>query len=222
MVRTAFIHILMLAVWCASSPSWAADRKAWVQLAACQYVEQAYHDGDSVHVQCGAQEFVVRLSCVDAPEATLRYPERTREQSEYFGVTLDETLRAGRHATRLVRERLRTSFVVWTRWASVVGRTQMPRYDGGVAVEGHNLAALVVSAGLARTKGVMATGPTGAPSHVVREKLPALERDARQHQRGMWATSTAGPPAQATPGGGGRVEQARLPVVSERGAEKPA
>jgi len=27
-------------------------------------------------------EFLLRLYCVDAPETNLRYPERTREQSE--------------------------------------------------------------------------------------------------------------------------------------------
>lgn len=67
MVRTACIHILLLAVWCVRSPSWAADRTAWVYLAACQDVEQASNDGDRCHVQCGAQAFVVRLSVVDAP-----------------------------------------------------------------------------------------------------------------------------------------------------------
>jgi endonuclease YncB( thermonuclease family) len=142
---------------------------------------------------------VVRLYVVDTPEATLRSLDRTREQSEYFGVTLDETLRAGRQAILLVRERLRTPFVVWTRWASAAGRTKTPRYYGIVEVGGHTLAELLVSAGLARTKGVMATGPTGEPSHAVREALHALERDARQPKRGIWATSTAGPTAQATP-----------------------
>jgi endonuclease YncB( thermonuclease family) len=162
-------------------------------------VERDYNDGDSFHVQCGEQEFVVRLSFVDAPEATLRYPERTREQSAYFGVTLDETLRAGRQAASLVRERLRTPFVIWTRWASAAGRTKTPRYDGFVEVEGHSLAALLVSAGLGRTQGVTAIGPTGQPSHEVRDTLQALERTARQDKRGIWATSTPGPTAQVAP-----------------------
>ena len=199
MIRTAFISILVLAVWGVSAPSWAADRKAWVRLTDCQYVERTYNDGDSFHVQCGEQEFVVRLYFVDAPEATLRYPDRTREQSEYFGVTLNETLRAGRHATRLVHERLQTPFVVWTRWASAAGRTKTPRYYGFVEIEGQSLAELLVSEGVARTKGVMATGPTGVPAHVVRDTLQALERTAREHKRGIWATSIAGPTAQASP-----------------------
>jgi endonuclease YncB( thermonuclease family) len=199
MIRTALISILVLAVWFVNSPIWAADRKAWIRLTDCQYIERDYNDGDSFHVQCGAQELVVRLYFVDAPEATLRYPDRTREQSEYFGVTLDETLRAGRQATRLVRERLQTPFVVWTRWASAAGRTKTPRYYGFVEVEGQSLAEILVSEGVARTKGVTATGPTGEPSHVVHERLQALERTAQQHKRGIWATSSAGPAAQATP-----------------------
>src|SRR6266849_1158574 len=176
MLRTTLIHILVLVVGCVSTHSWAAERKAWVRLTDCQYVEQAYNDGDSFHVQCGAQVFVVRLYFVDAPESTLRYPDRTREQSEYFGVTLDETLRAGRQATSLVRERLHTPFVVWTRWASAGGRTKTPRYYSFVEVEGHSLAELLVSEGMARTKGVIAIGPTGEPAHVVQERLQALER----------------------------------------------
>jgi endonuclease YncB( thermonuclease family) len=199
MIRTAVISILILAVWGVSSPSRAADRKAWVRLPDCHYVEHASNDGDSFHVQCGEQVFVVRLYFVDAPESTLRYPDRTREQSEYFGVTLDETLRAGRHATRLVRERLQTPFVVETRWASAAGRTAIPRYYGFVTVEGQSLTELLVSEGLARTKGIIATGPTGEPAHVVQERLQALERTARQQKRGIWATSSTGPAAQATP-----------------------
>jgi endonuclease YncB( thermonuclease family) len=141
--------------------------------------------------------FVVRLYFVDAPEATLRYPDRTREQSAYFGVTLDETLGAGRHATRFVRERLQTPFVVWTRWAHAGGGTT--RYYGIVEVEGQDLAELLVSAGLARTKGVIVTGPTGEAAHMVQARLQAFERTARHHKRGIWATSKAGPAAQATP-----------------------
>ena len=199
MRRTVLIAILALAVGLVSAPSWGANRKPWVRLTECQYVEQPYNDGDSFHVQCGEHVFVVRLYFVDAPESTLRYPDRTREQSEYFGVTLDETLRAGRQATSLVRERLHTPFVVWTRWASAGGRTKIPRYYSFVEVEGHSLAELLVSKGMARRKGVMAIGPTGEPAHVVQERLQALERTARQQKHGIWATSSAGPAAQATP-----------------------
>ena len=70
----------------------AAERREWVALTDCRYVADKDNDGDSFLVHCGAKEFIVRLYFVDAPETNLRYPERTREQSEYFGVTLDETI----------------------------------------------------------------------------------------------------------------------------------
>ncbi len=192
MQRSILIGFVVLVLGCVSPSRGASDRKEWLHLTDCQYVEQTYNDGDSFHVQCGEHEFVLRLYFVDAPEATLRYPERTREQSEYFGVTLDETLRAGRQATLVVRQRLQTPFAVWTRWASAGGRTKTPRYYGFVEVEGQSLAELLVREGLARMKGVTATGPTGE-SRVVRKTLETLERTAKTHKRGIWATSIADP-----------------------------
>jgi hypothetical protein len=70
---------------------------------------------------------------VDAPETNLRYPERTREQSEYFGVTLDETMKAGAEARDRVQEMLREPFVVRTRWATAPGRGKEARYYALVA-----------------------------------------------------------------------------------------
>jgi endonuclease YncB( thermonuclease family) len=60
-----------------------------------QYVDSEGKDGDSFHVRCGDKEFTVRLYFVDAPETNLVYTERTREQSLHFGITLDETMKAG-------------------------------------------------------------------------------------------------------------------------------
>ena len=90
----------------------------------------------------------------------------------------------------MVRETLQAPFVVWTRWASAAGRTRVPRYYGFVAVGEQSLAELLVNQGLARTKGVRATGPTGEPASAVEQKLSALEQDAKQHKKGVWATST--------------------------------
>ena len=49
---------------------------------------------------------------------------------------------------------------------------------------------LLVSQGLARTKGVTANLPTGEKSKVYLEKLHALESEARQKRLGIWASST--------------------------------
>jgi len=57
------------------------------------------------------------------------------------------------------------------------------------AAEGKHV---VTVEGLARTKGVTAASPNGEPSRVLRGKLEAMERDARQQRRGVWAASRTG------------------------------
>ena len=167
----------------------AADRKEWVKLTDCELVAQNYNDGDSFCVKCGTNKFVLRLYFVDAPEPNMRYPERTREQSAHFGVTMDETMKAGAEAREVVRDALQQPFVVWTRWASAPGRNKEGRFYGMVEVGGKGLAELLVSKGLARTKGVTANLPTGEKSKVYVQKLQALEREAKEKRIGAWAGS---------------------------------
>src|SRR2546425_201186 len=118
----------------------AAEPKQWVMLTNCQYLAQGENDGDSFRVRAGTNEFILRLYFVDAPETNLRYPERTREQSEYFGVTLDEAMKAGAEARETARELLRGPFVVWTRWSSASGRGRETRFYGIVEINGKDLA----------------------------------------------------------------------------------
>jgi hypothetical protein len=122
-------------------------------------VPHANNDGDSFHVRCGADEFVLRLYFVDTPETNLLYPERTREQAEHFGASLDDTLKAGARARSFVREALRGPFTVTTRKASAPGRAKDPRFYGMVEVGGRNLDEMLVLQGLARAKGVAASVP---------------------------------------------------------------
>jgi endonuclease YncB( thermonuclease family) len=182
---TAVTLLLLVASW----PSSAAERRQWVTLTNCQYVAARDNDGDSFRVRCDTNEFTLRLYFVDAPETDLRYPERTREQSEYFGVTLDETMKAGAKARDIVREILREPFVVGTRWATAAGRGKETRYYALVEVGGKKLAEVLVSQGLARTKGVSPNLPTGEKAKAYAERLEALEREARQKRLGIWATS---------------------------------
>jgi endonuclease YncB( thermonuclease family) len=149
------------------------------------------NDGDSFRLRCGDNEFNLRLYFVDAPESNLRYPERTREQSEYFSVTLDETLKAGAKARETVQEILRKGFIVRTRWASATGRGRETRYYAFVEVGGKSLAEVLVGQGLARTKGVFVNLPTGEKAKAYAERLEAMEREARQKQLGVWASAPA-------------------------------
>lgn len=190
---------IVLLLGAAIVPGRGAERREWVTLTNCQLVASEYNDGDSFHIRGGTNDFFVRLYFVDAPETNLRNPEQTREQSEHFGVTLDDTLKAGRLARDTVRELLREPFVVQTRWASAAGRSKTPRYYAFVEVGGKNLAELLVARGLARTKGVTATSPIGGQSKAFAEKLRALEAEARQKRLGAWATATEKKPEAATP-----------------------
>jgi len=178
--------MLLIFAYCEAE---AADKKEWVKLTDCQYVAQKYNDGDSFGVKCGTDEYIFRLYFVDAPETNLRYAERTREQSEHFGVTLDETMKAGVKAKEAVRDILQKPFVVWTRWATAQGRSRVLRYYGFIEIDGKGLAEILVSMGLARTKGVIVKLPTGEKSKVYVERLQALESDAQQRGIGIWAGS---------------------------------
>jgi endonuclease YncB( thermonuclease family) len=146
-------------------------------------------DGDSFRVRCGDKEFGLRLYFVDTPEPNLRYPERTREQSEYFGVTLDETMKAGATATDTVRAMLQEPFVVRTRWAISGGRSREARYYAWVEVGSESLVEMLVSRGLARTKGVFVKLPTGETGKAYVERLQSVEREARQKRVGIWANT---------------------------------
>ena len=175
---TFTLRALLLSV--AFRQCWAAEPREWVTLTNCQYVAGKENDGDSFRIRCGTNEFIARLYFVDAPETNLRYPEQTREQSEHFGVTLDETMKAGVAAKDMVREFLREPFVVHTRWVTAGGRSKELRYYVLIEADGKSLAEALVSQGLARTKGAIAKLPTGEKSKTYVEKLEALEREARQ------------------------------------------
>ncbi len=91
--------IFVVAVLLASAAKiYAGAKKEWVTLSDCQYLDAADNDGDSFRVRAGDKEFTARLYYVDAPETNLKQAERTREQSIHFGITLDDTLKAGTKA----------------------------------------------------------------------------------------------------------------------------
>ena len=182
-IRFGLVAISFL---CACGSSAAAERRQWETLN-CAYVAARDNDGDSFLVQCGGKQFRARLYFVDTPEPDLSYPERTREQSEYFGVTLDETIKAGAKARELVAGMLKQPFVVQTRWAIAAGRGRETRYYALVSVGGKSIAEALVSRGLARTKGVFVNLPTGEKSKAYAARLEELELAARQRKLGIWA-----------------------------------
>ena len=182
---------IFLLLLCFAAGATAADRKEWATLDDCRYVSHHNNDGDSFHVRCGDDEFVLRLYFVDTPETNLTYGERTRQQAEHFGATLDETLKAGAAARVFVRDMLRVPFVVLTRKAYAQGSAKDPRYYGMVQVGGKDagkgLDEMLVLAGLARVKGVAVNIPGGEKARAHSQRLLVLEEHAKQKRRGLWA-----------------------------------
>ena len=179
-------------------PASAGDRKEWVKLTDCHYVEGKDNDGDSFRVHAADKEFTARLYYVDAPETNLRQGERTRDQSIHFGITLDETMKAGEKAKQRAKELLQKPFLIWTRWATAGGRGRESRYYVIVETDGKNLGEILVTEGLARTKGVAPNLPSGEKAKDYMERLDGLESAAHEKHLGAWKTSTT-QPASPTP-----------------------
>jgi hypothetical protein len=76
-------------------PGRGSERRERLRLTHGQLVASDYNDGDRSRIRSRTNEFMARLYLVGAPEINLRYAARNREQAEHFGVTLDETIKAG-------------------------------------------------------------------------------------------------------------------------------
>lgn len=168
----------------------------WVTLSGCQFFSEDFNDGDSFHVKYGPREFIFRLYFVDTPEVEDTYPDRIREQCEYFGVTREEHRKIGAAAKTMTAALLKQKFFVTTRWQNAMGRSRLPRYYALIAVGGEDLAAILVSRGLARAKGTVAVPPGGGKAKDQMEQLKQLEQVAKTKRVGIWAhsTKTARPP----------------------------
>lgn len=173
----------------------ASDRKEWVKLTDCRYVDAPDNDGDSFRVCGGDKEFTARLYYVDAPETNLRQGDRTHDQSLHFGITLDETMKAGEKAKQRTKELLQKPFLIWTRWSTAGGRGRESRYYVIVEVEGKSLGEILVTEGLARTKGVAPNLPNEEKGKAYMERLDDLESAAREKHLGAWATSPTQTPS---------------------------
>jgi len=193
MIARALIPLLLLVTFVGSGS--AGDRREWVRLTDCHYVDAPDNDGDSFRVRGGDKEFTARLYYVDAPETNLRQGDRTHEQSLHFGITLDETMKAGEKAKQRTKELLQKPFVIWTRWATAGGRGRESRYYVIVEVDGKSLGEILLSEGLARAKGTAPNLPSGEHAKEYMERMDSLENAARERRLGAWATSALQTPS---------------------------
>jgi endonuclease YncB( thermonuclease family) len=167
-----------------------AQEKKWMTLD-CAYLADKSNDGDSFLVQCGREKFFVRLYFVDAPETDVEFPDRVRQQYDYFGVAMDDLTRGGSLARDYVQRLLAPRrFAVHTRKVFAQGRSKLTRYYGLVQVEGRYLHEMLLEEGLARNKGTRVALPTGHKARAHANALQAIEDRARAFRRGVWANYT--------------------------------
>src|SRR5947208_457458 len=202
MIARALVVLLLLVAL--SSKTSAGDRKEWVKLTDCHYVDAPDNDGVSFRVRGGYKVCTARLYYVDAPETNLRHGDRTHDQSLHFGITLDETMKAGEKAKQRTKELLQKPFLIWTRWATAGGRGRESRYYVIVEIDGKSLGEILVSEGLARAKGKAPNLPNEEKGKAYMERLDDLESVAHEKRLGAWTTSTSqkpevSPTAQQSP-----------------------
>jgi endonuclease YncB( thermonuclease family) len=174
-----------------------AQAAEFEKLERCTFLPNMADDGDSFHVRWKGKEFIFRLYFVDTPETEARFPERVKEQAQYFGITTDEALRIGKTAAEFTRRTLGSkSFTVYTRWQDARGESRLERFYAFVVIEDKDqLAELLIANGLARVFGMPAKLPTGMNANTFEAHLRALEAKAKAEHLGAWGVNA---PAKST------------------------
>ncbi len=172
----------------------------WETWTEARLVEGDYLDGDSFNVRKdgGRYTYTIRLYGADAPETDQRFPDRVKEQADYWGITVEQALQVGEDAAAFSRRFLADGFTVRTKKQDAMGGGTRNRYFGFVEAAGMDMGVALVSNGLARVFGVYTDLPNGVRWEIYRARLNNAERDAKANQRGAWALRAG---ASATPPG---------------------
>lgn len=159
----------------------------WTVLENCRLLKNSSNDGDSFHVQHDGKEYIFRLYFVDAAETNDDFPDRVKEQADYFNLSPAAALRLGKEAARFSSSLLASSpFTVLTRWEDARGNSSLPRYYALVVTPLGDLDELLTREGLVRQYGMNVDSNLGAKKNSVLRKL---EHEAKQQESGAWLKS---------------------------------
>jgi endonuclease YncB( thermonuclease family) len=179
---------LLLAWLLVLAPSVRADK--WTTFEDCTLIERDANDGDSFHVRNAKKRaYLFRLYFVDTPETDRRYPDRLREQGEYFGGLAErEVLALGKEAAEFADRWLREGpFTVHTQYHDARGASDKKRYFAILERDGKPLADHLVENGYARIHGLFVTPPGAATEKAYGLRLRGLEKEAKKAGRGGWS-----------------------------------
>ncbi len=159
--------------------------------------EDQGNDGDSFLVMLPeeAEPIEFRLYFVDCPEKYInpdvpKQAERVREQAEYFGVSVEDSIAAGQEAREFVLGLLtREPFTVYTAWDEVYDSSRFQAFievrdpDYGKPVY---LAEVLIRKGYARIHTWGEDTPDGRHWREYKDELIRMERVAKQQRAGVW------------------------------------
>jgi endonuclease YncB( thermonuclease family) len=193
-----YARLLILCLLCAAA---SAPAREWTVFESCTWIENPANDGDSFHIRHKKKDYLVRLYFVDAPETDNRYPDRIREQADYFSLTPDQALAGGKSAAAFTRDLLKDkTFQVYTQYVDARGGSDQKRYHAMVKVDGRWLSELLAEAGWVRLHGIGDELPDKVSERRYWTRLRTLEKEAKAKLAGLWAGGQA--KAIATPASG--------------------
>jgi len=179
---------LILALLFTGGALFAQSGVPYEKLERARLIPNRANDGDSFHVSVNSKEFIFRLYQVDTPETKQEFPERVKEQADYFGIKPEEAVRIGKIAQTFTHEKLAAKpFTVYTRWQDAKGASRLPRYYAWIVVEDKTLEELLVANGLARIFGMPGNSPSGMNSAAFKTHLKVLEEKAKHDHLGAWS-----------------------------------
>jgi endonuclease YncB( thermonuclease family) len=175
----------------------AGAKGEWRTYDNCEMVPSDSNDGDSFHMKYSrpgyGRRYYVRLYWVDTPETSDSYPDRVNEQAEFWGITVKETLKLGKEATKFTKDFLKDGFVVHSKLQDARGQSERKRVYANVRVGETYLAVALVEAGLARVHGYREIHPEGPRSSNFDHQLKEAEASAKVNKRGVWGLEGAAP-----------------------------
>ena len=156
----------------------------WTVLEGCTLLKRSGNDGDSFHVRHDGKEYIFRLYFVDAAETSMSYPQRVKEQADYFDLDTDAALRLGEAAAKFTASVLAAGpFTVVTKWEDARGNSRLPRHYALVNTQLGDLDELLTREGLVRQYGMPVREGDGQRKQALLRKL---ENEAKQQKAGAW------------------------------------
>ena len=165
----------------------------------CSLVEHKHNDGHSFHIKHSKGQSEVRLYFADTAESAYKTygggennGERLDKQGKYFGgLDRDKTAKLGQMGKERTMSLIKgKKFKVITKWQKVTKRQTEKRIHAFIVLEKDNtefyLHELLTQEGLVRLSTWGSDLPDGTSWKKQKEKLIAIENDAKKRKVGAW------------------------------------